>query len=739
MLWLFLAVALADPAPPRIDPAVHPISATILAVDLDPDAVPEMDASRWALDAVHPVEVEVLTKPIGMVPEGWPFTPILGSRVLLVFDAPVHQGALTDGARTWDVDIDPNQDWTPSIAVNQVGILSDTGGRHAYVSAWLGELAPLQLPADALAFRVVDARTGDTASTGELTLRLAYDQATEDAYGANYTLANVYDIDLTGLTTPGDYYIVWDGVGRSFTFSVGPDVWNHPFDVAFHGLYQQRCGTALDPAITDWSHGACHTAPVTLTTADYFVVGEDAFGALPAASTGVTVDASGGYHDAGDYDRNGGHLVAVDALVDLYELDPALHGSDALGLPESGNGVPDLLDEALWGMSTWKKLQGGDGGVAGGVGTTMYPDLDEMPDVDDGQWYAYAEDPLTSYRFAGAAAKVARALDTAGADGAADWQERAEAAWTWAEANPRGYDTRVQQVAAAAELFKTTGDATYETAFLDRGPFAGGNLGFSLADWDGDDWNEALYTYATTELAEPDARAAAVRVLDERAAAWVGWGEHTGFRLIKHPYAPITNGTGTTPVGAGLLLRAWAVTGDDTYREWAAYACDGTLGANASGLSWTTGLGQRRVEHPLDTPSLADGIEEPVPGLTLYGPNYATSGGNNTGVVLAAFDPPVDRWPLMQRYADASYVPNMNEFTVAESLAPTLFAFGALADWDVAIDGGDTDEAEDTGSHDEGSDEIPVDRRKCGCTTGSASGAWVAAILAVVVMRRRRS
>jgi endoglucanase len=723
-MWALAASALAADE-------VAAVSPDHLVVHLSEDTAFSRAAADWVLDCAGARQaataLAVRTAPVDLVPEGWPYRVVVAHDVVLGFDAPIPVGScsLGDGAVAVSYTHDPDLGRTPALHLNQVGFAP--GRAHAAISYWVpGTRLALETPA----FRVIDADSGATALTGEATLRAV---TADDAYGNDYTQAEVWDLDLSALGE-GSYAVVWEGVGRSWTFRVASDAWDDPFYVAFRGLFHQRCGGALPPELTAWSHAACHTDPVEETSADYQVVGEDAFSALPAAALGTTVDAHGGWHDAADYDRNWGHLRLIDDLVDLYALDPALHGRDDLGLPESGNGLPDLLDEATWGMTTWSRLQAEDGGIPGCVGTTGYPDLDEMPDADDGVFYACAADPVASYQFAAAAAKLGAAL--AGRDDAAsaDWLDRASRAWAWAEANPRGYDATLQAGNAAASLFAATGDTAWEDVFLARGPLA--DPGFVLADWDGEEWHEALYTYAQAPSGRERARA--IAVLDGRAASWLAWAKGSSWRIAKHPYAPITNGTGTTPVGAGLLLRVAALTGNPEYAEWASYAADVTLGANPSGWSWTTGLGDQPVRDPLHTPSLGDGIAEPVPGITVYGPSYLTSGSDNVGVALAAFDPPIDQWPLLERYADVAYVPNMNEFTVVENIGPTLFAFGALASW--------TAPPGDTGA-DPGSDpaDPPEDAEAgakggaggCGCGSGGLpSGAWV---LAAVFLRRRRS
>ena len=676
---------LDDPSPPASDPVIHPISRSRIVARLDASVTPSKTASDWSLVSTDdpayaapaaPIDVAVKTRAAALTTDTWPYGSIPEHEVVLELPHALAAGAhytLASGGNSWPFSFAPDTQWTPAIELNQVGYLSTATGRHAYLGYWLGDgLAPMTLGPDETRFHVVNAASGATVLEGDATLRLAAGGG-EDAYGTNYSKANVYDLDLTPLATPGAYYIVWDGVGRSPTFRVGPDVYDVPFITVFRALLHQRCGIDLT-GYTRWAHKACHLVPVHYTTLDYQVIGEDAYGQMPPAATGEVADVHGGYHDAGDYDKNYGHMIVVDDLIDLYEIAPAKLARDDFGLPESGNGLPDVIDEATWALDYWAELQDADGGVHGGVGTTGPPAWTTMPDEDtQSVWYAYAADPVATYWFAGAAAKLSRALRGFDAAASATWLARAERAWTWAEANRRDYSKHARDAYAAAELFKTTGDPTYEAAFA---TYIGT---ISLGDGDSDDPIPALYAYATTDAADPARKAMALAALEGRAQSWVAWAKKTGYRIVKNPYAPINYGSYTTPRDAGLLFRVHAITHDPELLEWGTYACDLTLGANADGLSWTTGLGAHAVQHPLHIPSIADGIDAPVPGLTVYGPSSTTSAGGIEGSVLAAFDPAPAAWPAADLFADVSYSPILDEFTVHDSIAPTAFAFGYLA------------------------------------------------------------
>jgi endoglucanase len=78
--------------------------------------------------------------------------------------------------------------------------------------------------------------------------------------------------------------------------------------------------------------------------------------------------------------------------------------------------------------------------------------------------------------------------------------------------------------------------------------------------------------------------------------------------------------TAMTNYGRSLLI-AHALTGDRKYRDAAILNCDFMLGANAMGMSWTTGLGQVYPIHFQSGASQTDGIPDPIPGITIYGIN----------------------------------------------------------------------------------------------------------------------
>ncbi|HSC38494.1 MAG TPA: glycoside hydrolase family 9 protein, partial [Chitinophagaceae bacterium] len=70
-----------------------------------------------------------------------------------------------------------------------------------------------------------------------------------------------------------------------------------------------------------------------------------------------------------------------------------------------------------------------------------------------------------------------------------------------------------------------------------------------------------------------------------------------------------------------VLINAWFITKDRKYIDQALGNLDYLLGRNATGYCFVTGIGSRSTRHPHHRPSVADGIDDPVPGLLAGGPN----------------------------------------------------------------------------------------------------------------------
>lgn len=432
--------------------------------------------------------------------------------------------------------------------------------------------------------------------------------------------------DFSKLAGPGRYYLEVPGVGRSWNFSIGIDVYRRAYYLAMRSYYGQRCGTAVDlgPEFPGYRHDACHPE-----------------GAWHASSgkTGPRI-SRGGWHDAGDYGRyvvNSG--ITTGTLLWTWEMFGARVSPISLNIPESGNGTPDILSEIKWNLDWMLTMQDDDGGVWPKQASERFCGF-IMPEKDTLMSYVFGtgQEPYKSScataDFAAVMAIAARAFrpfDRAYADRCL---AAARKAWTWVELhpnvlfhNPAGVNTGEygdsncadERLWAAAELWRTTGDAPYESYFLAH------YAEFHPSATEPQAWanvaNLGLWTYvlgggknaAAADAIRQESLAAADRIVERSAA--------NGYRvsLTRGNYEWGSNGT-VANYGMQLLV-ANAFHPDPRYRQAALENLHYLLGRNTFSLSFVTRLGEHPYRHPHHRPSAADNNPEPWPGLLSGGPN----------------------------------------------------------------------------------------------------------------------
>jgi hypothetical protein len=400
------------------------------------------------------------------------------------------------------------------------------------------------------------------------------------------------------------------------------------------------------------------------------------------AEAPVVIAAHGGHHDAGDYNPRA-HLDVAQTLMDAYEMAPQKFYDGQLNIPEKGNGIPDILDEAHWALRLWLDLQDQDGGVHHGSESAGDPNFIETVELDHLGDYAYAKDAAASYELAGALAQAARLWRSLGKTrDADDFLGRARRAYDWAENHPPQAKTPQEyafqylgpRAYAAAQMLHTTGEPRFHTDFRgacvwSRKPDA------ELEVYTRYDQSLAAWAYVKCPAAVADARlqAAVRRAILDRADMFIRQCQTMAYGFIRHPLAPINWGTGAYENYLPVILWSYKLTGDDKYRAWIVRTCDNTLGANPLNLSYIVGLGTRTVRAPLHN-SRYSHLGEVVPGQQVQGPVQAAGGYR---VAEIAYPPPRDNFAVLQNFVDCHFAIDMDEGLVA-SQAKTMAAFGLL-------------------------------------------------------------
>ncbi len=591
---------------------------------------------------------------------------------------------------------DPATLRSEAVHVSHIGFHPSDPGKVAFLSCWLGSGGGLSYPTGR-AFHLINS-DGKRVHGGTVTLSKKASDRTEDAYKKNYSGTDVYIMDFSKVCTPGMYRVSVEGIGCSYPFEIGERVWRRAFFVSARGFYHQRSGVALGPPYTDYVrprgfhpeggfrvvHSDC---PLMDSRNGLNARGTDKnnFANLVAGRTDRPVaDAWGGYMDAGDWDRRIQHLIVSRYLIELVELFPDTFRGLDLNIPESKNDLPDVVDEALFNLDCYRRMQTPEGGVRGGIESSEHPRHGECSWQESLDVMAYAPGVWSSFVYAGVASQAAHCLEALHSHLAAVYRESALRAMLWAEKHydaGAGYPHAVRDARnlAAAELFRLTGDPRWHELFLKTTVFR--EPGKDLFEWRKHEQREAPWVYVRTERPGIDrtirsnCRAAILREADNRVTNC----RKAGFRWAKYEWQPGVWGAFSAPDGTS-LARAHILTGVAKYLEALVLACQAGAGANPVNLCYTTGLGHDSPRHPLHIDSRLT-HQPPPPGLTVAGPIDVERDRKYWAqkMVGRVCYPPVQQWPTLEAYWDVFWYPPMCEFTVQNPMARNAYAWGYLA------------------------------------------------------------
>lgn len=515
-------------------------------------------------------------------------------------------------------------DTGPRVRVNQVGYLP-SGPKNATLVTDATSRLPWQLKDDG----------GRTVAQG-----WSVPRGVDASSGQN-----VHSIDFGRHQRPGEgYTLVADGE-TSRPFDIGTAAYERLRTDSAKYYYTQRSGIAIsDELRPGYARPAGHVG-VAPNQGDTEVP-------CRPGECDYTLDVSGGWYDAGDHGKyvvNGG--ISTWELLSTYERslhartgEPSKLGDGTLAIPESGNKVPDILDEVRWELDFLLKMQVPDGQPLAGMAHHKIHDeawtgLPLLPDDDPQKRELHPPTTAATLNLAATAAQAARLYRPYDREFAAKALAAAREAFAAALAHPDvladesdgigggAYpDGQVEDEFywAAAELYLTTGERDFRDRVLGSPVHTAdifGPLGF--------DWARtaaaARLDLATVPSGLPGrdkVRRSVVQGADRYLAT-----------LKAHPYgmpyAPEGNvydwGSSHQVLNnAVVLATAYDITGGSKYRDGAVQSMDYILGRNALNMSYVTGYGEvnahnqhsRWYAHQLD-PSLP----EPPDGTLSGGPN----------------------------------------------------------------------------------------------------------------------
>ncbi|MBQ5948671.1 heme-degrading domain-containing protein [Massilia sp. ST3] len=433
--------------------------------------------------------------------------------------------------------------------------------------------------------------------------------------------------DFSWLSKPGAYRLKVEGLPLSDPFTVAQDGYRALNSAALKAFYLNRAGIALDPKHAGrWARPAGHPDDKVLVHAS---------AASTARPAGTVLSSPKGWYDAGDYNKyvvNSG--ISTYTLLAALEHFPQWFARQDIGIPESGNGVPDILDEAMWNLEWMLSMQDPlDGGVYHKLTNLRFDGMVMPHAVGKEPRYVVAKGTAAALDFAATMAAASRVLakhDQQWPGMSAKMLAAAERAWQWAAAhpaavfkNPAGVVTGEYGDAhledefawAAAELYIATGKEAYHKALR---PETVAATAPSWSDVRGLAWMSLAQH--RDRLKAPDAALAASR-LDGLARQLVQEWRSSGYRVPIKGSEMVWGSNAVILNQAMMLLQAYRLNGAQDYLLAAQSALDYVLGRNATGYSFVTGFGTRSTLHPHHRPSMADGVDLPVPGWLAGGPN----------------------------------------------------------------------------------------------------------------------
>jgi hypothetical protein len=517
---------------------------------------------------------------------------------------------------------------------------------------------------------------------------------------------NVWNADFTGFNTAGNYRLAIEDIGCSADFTISDNIYYQPFKVSTRGFFYMRMGednldivpvprrplyipgespanctvyiTTFHPFHPDWPQNMGDVWDNRDLWTNYMKPGNP-----------TNPNAFGGHSDALDWDRHLGHVsIIYDMLLPYYLSNGAL-ANDYLGITESENGIPDILDEARNEVDFWLRLRDGKGYGHGLNNPT-----------NQNVFYQAGATAIAAWANAANAAMLADCFRISGhTDLMATYRDSAIIAYDYANSLPDKMLDKKQNVGdatmtgknflitAAAFLYNLTGDTRYEddlNMFSDCKTSSSAicNLGernevYALAGYlftNQERHYSALYDNMKSSIIA-EAKSKEANYSDTRPSR----------RSTDND-----NGWFITVISNQRTILAHAVSEAGSadrqlFEDALILEADFSLGRNPLNMihmtTATTKLSSKKSVENAYTTGWNDGTPGVHPGHTPYMNQFDWGGTMAMGCptwMTAKNQPSVDKWPYGELYYNTRYVYAANEFTPQQTMRGKAALYGYL-------------------------------------------------------------
>ncbi len=258
-----------------------------------------------------------------------------------------------------------------AVHVNILGYVPQEPLKAADLYLWLGDGGQRDYSSfEGKNVYLYNVNTKKSAKVGKVAFWMSADQHEKEANQKNMTGSDVWNIDFKA-SKPGRYRLVVEGVGCSMDFDIKNDIYFEPYHYSVRGYYYMRLGEPILPNISPAPRQPMfipETDPVGLTIyktdlhpwhpewrklrgdvwdePHFKSAQESAFWQHRLPGNPVNTEVRGGHSDAMDWDRHLAHVSNIYDMLLPYLLTNGRISEDNLSIRESGNGIPDLIDEA---------------------------------------------------------------------------------------------------------------------------------------------------------------------------------------------------------------------------------------------------------------------------------------------------------------------------------------------------------------------------------------------------------
>jgi endoglucanase len=460
---------------------------------------------------------------------------------------------------------------------------------------------------------------------------------------SSYSSTVTHIANFTSFKKKGSYVIVIPDVGNSYVFQVNNNLHRQVAIAALKGFYYWRSSIPLEFKYAGkWQRSAGHPDTAVLIHPSAAAQGRPA---------GIKISTPGGWYDAGDYNKyivNAG--ITMCTLLSAYEDFPQYFKAQKTGIPESDDGVPDILNEVVYELRWMLSMQDPDDGGVYHKCTNAEFDHNVMPGVTMSPRYVVQKSTAATLDFAAVTAQCSRVFKQfrKTLPGLSDsCLQAAVKAWHWAQLHPalayqqdkmnKLFDIQIttgeygdsvftdEWLWAASELFVSTLDNRYYNVLAEHIKDSL-TLQFTLT-------NHvelfAVYTLLRNKEKLPSYTQKDIQQIKanliQLADRFISKVPGNAFQTVMGQSAgDFIWGSNTIAANQGMvLIIAYLNTKEKKYIRNALTNLDYLMGRNATGYSFVTGFGSKSPMHPTHGQSTSDGVTEPVPGLLTEGPNHA--------------------------------------------------------------------------------------------------------------------